>query len=216
MRPRGPEVKRSRNYDSSGRRKRAERRRRTILDVARRRFLADGFAATTVASIADESGVSVDTIYKAFGGKPGLVRAIHDELLAGQGPVHAEERSDALQTTEPDPRVIMRGFGQFSKEIAPNVAPLMRIIREAAATDPALAELWDVLAERRLQRMTHNARNLEAAGHLRPGLGVTRAAEIMWIYSSQEMYWLLVDDLGWDLDTFAEFIGDSLAAALLE
>ena len=44
--------------------------------------------------IASAVGVSVDTIYKAFGGKPGLVRAIRERALQGDGPEPAEARSD--------------------------------------------------------------------------------------------------------------------------
>src|SRR3954447_16412519 len=101
-----PAVKRVRAYDASGRQARARRTRDAILDAAQRRFLRDGFASTTVAAIAADVGVSVDTIYKAYGGKPGLVRAIYERGLAGEGPEHAEARSDALQTTERDPQEV--------------------------------------------------------------------------------------------------------------
>jgi AcrR family transcriptional regulator len=62
--------------------------------------------------------VSVDTVYKNFGGKPGLVRAICEQGLAGEQPVHAEARSDALQAAEGDPRAIIRGWGALTTEIA--------------------------------------------------------------------------------------------------
>src|SRR6476620_8608263 len=93
------DVKGRRPYDSSRRQAHARATRDAILDAARRRFLGDGFAVTTIASIASEAGVSVDTIYKTYGGKPGLVRAIYERGLAGDGAVHAEARSDALQLT---------------------------------------------------------------------------------------------------------------------
>ncbi|WP_354154087.1 MULTISPECIES: TetR/AcrR family transcriptional regulator [unclassified Arthrobacter] len=38
-----------------------------------------------MAAIAAEAGVSVETVYKAFGGKTGLVRALYDRNLAGAG-----------------------------------------------------------------------------------------------------------------------------------
>ena len=75
MEQNNPRVKKRRSYDASARRARAQRTRSTILEVARRRFLGEGYATTTVAAIAADAGVSVETIYKAFGGKPGLVRA---------------------------------------------------------------------------------------------------------------------------------------------
>src|SRR6266516_1533758 len=71
-------VKPKRRYNSSGRQAQARRNREAILDAAQRQFLEGGYAATTIAAIAAEAGVSVETIYKAFGGKPGLVRAIYE------------------------------------------------------------------------------------------------------------------------------------------
>ncbi len=159
--------------------------------------------------------MSVDTIYKTFGGKPGLVRAIHEEGLAGSGPVHAEARSDALQTSDADPREIMRGIGELAAEVAPRAAPIMLLIRDAAATDPDMAALKRDLDDERLARMTHNARNFAAGGHLRSGLSVEEAGEIMWTYSAPELYELLVIRRGWGADRFGAFIADSLAAALL-
>src|SRR4051794_16852118 len=99
----------TRPYNSIRRREQAERTRQEVAEVARRRFLADGYAATTIAAVAGEAGVSVETIYKIFGGKPGLVRAIRERALEGAGPEPAETRSDALHTTESDPRAIIRG-----------------------------------------------------------------------------------------------------------
>ncbi len=215
MERKGGRVKERRRYDSARRQEQARQTREAILDVARRRFLDDGFTATTVAAIAGEVGVSVDTIYKSFGGKPGLVRAICEKGLAGEGPVHAEDRSDVLQTTEPDPLVIMRGIGDLVAEVAPRVAPIMLLVRDAAAADPDMAALKAELDDQRLQRMTHNARNLARAGHLRDGLTVKHAGEIMWTYSSEELYELLVVRRGWSIERFASFVADALAAALL-
>src|SRR4051794_40964201 len=86
----------SRSYDSSGRRQRAARTRQEIIDAAEARFLSDGYGRTTVANIAADVGVSDHTIYKSFGGKPGLVAAIRTRALEGHGPVPAEERSDDI------------------------------------------------------------------------------------------------------------------------
>ena len=207
-------VKR-RPYDSTRRREQARQTREAILGAARRRFLSDGFAATTIAAIATDAGVSVDTVYKTFGSKPGLVRAIHEDGLAGSGPVHAEARSDALQTSDADPREIMRGIGVLTAEVAPRAAPIMLLIRDAAATDPDLAALKSELDGERLTRMTHNARNLAESGHLRSGLSVEAAGDIMWAYSAPELYELLVVKRGWEAERFGDFIADSLTAALL-
>ena len=112
-----------------------------MTSAAQRLFLSDGFGATTIAAVAAEARVSVETVYKAFGGKPGLVRAICDQALAGEGPVPAEKRSDDLQTSEPDPSKIIRGWGELSAEVAPRVSPILLLLRAAAVTDPQMAGL---------------------------------------------------------------------------
>ena len=104
------EVKTRRRYDASRRREQAARTRDAILDVARAQFLEHGYGGTTVAGIATAAGISVETVYKAFGGKPGLVRALWQRGLAGTGPVPAPVRSDATSSTETDPVAVLRGW----------------------------------------------------------------------------------------------------------
>jgi AcrR family transcriptional regulator len=204
-----------RPYDSAWRQAQARQTREALLDAARRRFLADGFAATTVAVIAADVGVSVDTIYKAFGGKPGLVRAICADALAGEGPVPAETRSDALHGSETDPRALIRGWGVLAGEVAPRVVPILLLIRDAATADPDMARLQADMDRQRLERMTRNARKLADGGHLRRGLTAEHAGEIMWTYSSPQLYELLVMTRGWPLQRFTTFITDAMIAALI-
>jgi AcrR family transcriptional regulator len=209
-------VKPPRRYDATRRRERARLVQAGIVAAAEARFLSDGYAATTIATIAADAGVSVDTIYKRFGGKPGLIRAVHERALEGEGPVAAETRSDALQTSEMDPRAIVRGWGALSSEVAPRVAPVLLLVRDAAAADPELRRLQHELEDARLDRMTHNARTLHAGGHLRRGITLEHAAEVLWTYSSPELFELLVTRRGWTPARFGGFIAEAMIAALLD
>lgn len=211
-----PAVKSPRPYDSTRRRAHAARSRDLIIGVAQRRFLADGYAVTTVTAIAAEAKVSVDTIYKTFGGKPGLIRAIHHRALRGEGPIPAESRSDQLQATETDPRKIIDSWGRFICEIAPRAAPIALLIRSAATTDPELLGLLDEIDANRLRRMTDNANRLHNAGYLRPGVTIGSAADILWTYSSHELYELLVVRRSMPLARYGHFIAEAIAAALLQ
>lgn len=204
-----------RRYDSTGRRERARQARDQIAGIAEELFLSRGYAATTVAAIAAQAQVSVETIYKGFGGKPGLVRAIIEKGLAGRGPVPAEQRSDRIRDTEPDPRRILTAWGKFVAEIAPRTAPILLLARDAAAADPELAALLDEVSAARLERMTVNARGLHEAGHLRPGLTVAQAADILWTYSAAEFYELLVLRRGWSPSQHGRFVAQAMIAALL-
>lgn len=208
-------VKGKRRYDASSRREQANRSRSRIIEAAERRFLDDGYALTTIAAIGDDAGVSVDTIYKSFGGKPGLVRAIREQALRGARPVPAEQRSDELQTEELDPRKIIEGWGRFSTEIAPRASQILLLLRDAARTDPDLHVLLEEMDSDRLRRMTDNARRLHAAGHLRSGITVAVAADVMWTYSSPELYELLVLRRGMPLKRYGQFVADAMITALL-
>ena len=204
-----------RRYDASRRREQARLNREAIVAAARQRFLDDGFTATTIATIAADSGATADTIYKSFGGKAGLLRAICEDALNGEGPIPAEQRSDAMQVSETDPRRTLRGLGTLTTEVAPRIAPLLLLLSTAAETDPAIAQLRADFDAARLVRMTHIAQNLAKKTQLRLGVSVDEAAEIMWAYSSPELYSLLVLTRGWRPERYGEFVGESLVDALL-
>jgi AcrR family transcriptional regulator len=208
-------VKRKRSYDVSLRREQADQNHARIIEMAERRFLRDGYAKSTIARIARDAGVSVDTIYKSFGGKPGLIRAIRARVLLGSGPIPAEQRSDEIQAHQPDPREIIRRWGEFVTEIAPIGAPILLLVRDAAGTHPELGRLLEEMDGDRLRRMTDNARRFAAAGHLRSGLTIAYAAEVLWTYSSIELYELLVLRRGMPLKTYGRFVADAMIAALL-
>jgi AcrR family transcriptional regulator len=215
MEQKPPAVNTRRRYDSSGRRERARQTRDQITGAARDLFVTDGYTATTVTAIAAAARVSVETIYKSFGGKPGLVRAIVDKGLAGEGPVPAEQRSDHIRDTEPDPRRILTAWGAFITELAPRTAPILALARDAAASDPEIAALLEEISASRHERMTLNARGLADAGHLPPGITISEAADILWAYSSPELYELLVIRCGWPAERYGHFVGQALIAALL-
>ena len=209
------DVKSKRRYDSSRRREQAQRTRATILDVARDELLSNGYAATTVTRIAELAGTSVETIYKGFGGKAGLVRALWKQALAGQQEIPAEQRSDALSSTSADPVAVLKGWGRFVTELSPRGAPIVLLMRAAAATDAEMAHLLVEAEVQRRRRMRHNARRLQQRGWLRPGVGLEFATDVLWTYSSAELYDLLVLRSGWSARRYGEFIGDSMVAALL-
>jgi AcrR family transcriptional regulator len=219
MNVRGSRVNRrsgnKRAYDGRRRQEQAARNRDAIIDAAERRFLRDGYAKTTVVAIAADVGVSDHTIYKSFRGKPGLVRAIRARALAGEGPIPAEQRSDQLHADGTDGRSIIDGWGALTAEIMPRVAPILLLLRDAAVTDPEVGELLAEMDADRLRRMTENARRLRAGGHLRRGLTVAEAADVLWTYSAPELYELLVLRRGWSPRRYGTFAAAAMADALL-
>jgi hypothetical protein len=63
--------------------------------------------------------------------------------------------------------------------------------------------------------MPRNARTLVDGGHLRAGITAEKAGEIVWTYSSPELYELLVVNRRWPPQEYGTFIADAMTAALL-
>ena len=197
-------------YDGSGRRAQAELNREAILDAARDLFLSVGYAATAITEIAANAGVSVELVYKRFGGRAGLVRGVVERALTGSGPVPAEVRSNAIPST--DARELVQGWGRLTAEVSPRVVPMLLLVRAAAAHDSEMTALAAELDASRRTRMTVNARRLHKSGQLRAGLTVRVTADVLWTYSSPELYDLLVQRSQWPVTRYAAFVTTGIAA----
>jgi AcrR family transcriptional regulator len=215
MEPFMGKVKTRRAYDSTGRQASAARNRDAILDAAERLFLEGGFAGTTVAMIATAAGVSVETVYKAFGGKSGIVLSIYERGLGGSGTTAAYDRSDEMRIHETDPFSLMRTWGELTAEVAARVNPILLLVRSGASTDPNMAALLEQSRADRLERMRHNARFLVTRGFLREDVSFEEAVDVMWLHSSPDLYDLLVLQRGWSPERFGRYVGSSMAAALV-
>jgi hypothetical protein len=63
--------------------------------------------------------------------------------------------------------------------------------------------------------MTRNARHLADARHLRDGISIGHAADVLWAYSSPQLWETLVLGRGWPAERDSAFITDAMTAALL-
>ena len=211
-----PELVKPRRYDSSRRRADASRTSDQVLEVAERLLLRDGYARTTVAAIAASAGVSPELVYKRFGGKAGLVREIQRRGLLGRGPVAAPDRSDELAATTVDARALLWAWTGLSTEVAPRVAPVMTLIRSAAASDADVADLLEQMSAQRLERMALNAQRLTEHAGVRRDLTVEQVRDVLWTYTAPELYDLLISQRGWTVDAYREFLFRAMSSHLLE
>ena len=214
MSRRSDEVKVARTYNAASRREKARQHREATLAVARDQFLADGYVATTVESIATTAGVSPATIYKTYGGKSGLVRSLCQDALLGDDPTPAEDRSDALRSNT-NPRDVIAGWGALRAEVAPRIAPLLLLLRDAAREDAEAAALYDELDRARVRRMTYNATYLVKGGHVRAGVSAKEARDVLWLSSAPELYDLLVNRRRWSIARYTAFVDTMVAGAVL-
>jgi AcrR family transcriptional regulator len=181
------------------------------LAAARRLFTERGYAPTTVAEIAAEAGVAVDTVYAAVGTKPLLFRLLLEAAISGTDEAVPPEERDYVQRIRAQPRARdkLETYAAAIRAISERMAPLHLVLREAATHSPELAAVRDEIASRRARNMRLLAEDLRATGDLRPGLAVDEIADVVWTMNSAEFYHLLVAERGWSPDTFQRWLADT-------
>jgi AcrR family transcriptional regulator len=210
-------VKPRRRYDSSRRQDQARKSRWDVLMAARELWLDQGYAATTLGEIATSAGVSVETIYKAFTNKAGVLKALFDVTVAGDDePVPMAERADIrAMIAEPAPGRKLDMYAEHTRLAMARVAPVQLMLRAAAGADPAAAAVWRKTRDELLDGMTQFAQDLRRTGGLSPGLPSTQARDILWTCFSIELYELLVLERDWPSRRYASFVAETAKNALL-
>ena len=72
-----------RRYDATSRQLQARETRDRVLAVARRLFVERGYAATSIALVAREAGISAPTVFTQFASKVNLLKEAVDTAIAG-------------------------------------------------------------------------------------------------------------------------------------
>lgn len=211
-------VKSTRRYNSPRRREQAAATRLEVLEAAQRLFEQHGYAATSMAAIASEAGVSLKTAYLAFETKSGLLRALWHVLLRGDEedvPVGERPWFRAV-LEESDPERQLRLNVRNAKLVRARIGLLLEVIRSAAAHDTDIDALWSGIQT----EFYDNQRSVVEALHrnraLKRGLTVARATDILWTLNHPNVYRLFVTDRGWTPDQHEKWLADVLCSQLLQ
>ncbi len=195
----------------------AEETQRAIVEAAALLFVQQGYHATSIARIASEAGVAVQTIYNSVGSKSEILSRVLDFAAAGERapvpvPVFMREQTER----EPDPRAIVAQLVEFWRGAMPRTAPVFRIIRDAAAVDPDAAQLERARAAQRLRNYGEAAQLLADRRALRAGLTTDQAAAAIFAIGHPETYRSLVLEGAWSDELWAAWAQAALEAALLK
>ncbi|MEJ2887599.1 TetR/AcrR family transcriptional regulator [Actinomycetospora aeridis] len=209
----------ARRYDASGRERQAALTRRHIATTAVEQFVAQGYATTTVASVAKAAGVSAQTVYNGFGTKAALLKEGYDILMVGDGEaVPLAERPDVRALyADPDPVAFLRGYARLGRTLMDRLGPLaVQIGAGALAGDPDLVELRATTDRERLVGTGMVVGRLVELGALSPGLDPDLARDRLWTLNSTEVWHLLTSARGWSGEQYEDWVGDAMVAAVIE
>jgi TetR/AcrR family transcriptional regulator of autoinduction and epiphytic fitness len=138
----------------------------------------DGYAATSIAAIAEEAGVAVPTVYATLQSKAGVMRAVVDLTVRGDdGAAPLASRAHWQEIEGPlGPHERLARFAHLHREICEREAAVFAQLEAAAGAD---AEATRLLAEhdgKRYETQSRLAAVLESHGQLRPDLSAQQAA----------------------------------------
>jgi AcrR family transcriptional regulator len=211
----GRNTTRQREAGAAARRETARR----LLDAAALEFGERGYAGATVNRIASQAGVTVQTLYLAWGSKRALLRAYLERALSGQDDApYAQVLPQLIEArlgdADGDPRRIIAAAAHLFCEIAERAALGWKLYRDAASVDPLLAEDWQLLQQLRRRPCIMIVQSLPDSA-LREGMTLEAAAETLWVIQSPETYDLLVRTAGHTPEEYEQWLTATLCAALV-
>ncbi|MET7279093.1 helix-turn-helix domain-containing protein [Kribbella sp. NPDC005582] len=205
-----------RRYTSTLRTEQTALARGRVLAAAETLFLDRGYLGTTLAAIAAEAGVSVQTVYNVIGGKPAVLKAVYDVALAGDDePIPLIDRPGyRAMIAATDPRECLSLYAGIARRIAERTNALVRMARaQAAGGDKDLAEYLRTLDT----ELEFGSRAI--AGHLADKFGLRvdleTAADVFWSINGSDLADRLVNQRGWTWDRYETWLADSLFDLLL-
>lgn len=166
-----------------------------------------GYGRTTVAEVADAAGVSVETIYAAFGNKAALLHAAWDVTIGGddQDVVFHERPEVVAIRDEPDLARRLMLHAALAARTAERIAPFQLMVQAAAGADPAAGEMLEEMGRQRLAGMAVMAAEAAATGQL--AVSEEECRDVIWSMTDGMLWHRLVVERGWSHARFAEWLG---------
>jgi AcrR family transcriptional regulator len=198
-----------RAYSSALRQEQASRTRARVLATATRLFGERGWGATSMRDVAREAGVSVETVYAAFGAKSDLLMAALDVAVVGDDrPVPLAERPDfaALGAGRRDER--LAAMARLVTGIHERTAGVNLALREGARSDEALDR---AMRRRESDRWRNVKEGLSLVlGHEAPETLV----DTCWAVIDIGVYRALTDLRGWSAERYEGWLAGAVDAVI--
>ena len=205
----------SRTKSRNSKAEQARQTRQRIVAAATALFVRDGFLTTTMATIAAEAGVAVQTLYLSFGSKTAILGSAFDTAIAGDDepvPIMQREWMQELRQN-PDGVAALTSFVDTGGAVVERASALYEVIR-AAAADPEVAEL---LANNKKERRDGYSAVVDSLSS-KPGftkkLTIAEATGVLYAVQSEETYALLVHEHGWTPRQWHDWVLRTMLAEL--
>jgi AcrR family transcriptional regulator len=201
----------TRSYSSKLRTQSADETRERILDASTLLFGRKGIDRVTIADIGARAGVAVSTVYATYKSKDGLLRALMQRSLFGP----SFQAAQNLLAGITDAVELIALTSHVSRAIYASESSDLGLLRSASGFSPALKKMEREFERIRYDMQEARLRALFKAGKARRGLVFEEARRIMWMYTSRDVYRMLVQEGGWSPDRYQEWLSQTLLEALV-
>lgn len=183
-----------------------------ILAAARGLFLRDGYAATTLAAVADAARVGHRTVYVRFGTKAALLKRVVDVAVAGDTrPIDVVSR-DWFQAALTAPTLAERvaAYASASADLLARAGDLIAIAQQAEPVEPVIAAASRAGREATRDAVRLFCTRLRDDGLLPDDCDVSWLADTASLLSQAQTYLLGRDTLGWTSDQYQHWLASTL------
>lgn len=184
--------------------------RGAILDAAVR-LMGERGLGVTLEAVADEAGLSRQTVYVHFGSRTGLLIAMVQHMDES-GALH-----ELVQRVFDAPTALdaLNAVVNVHAEYHPIAYPVARILMASRHDDEAIKTAWDErMASRR--NLHHGVVEwLERDGLLMPQWDVETATDMLWGLTSWQLWEALVVDRRWSTDAYLRHLRTLLRRTLV-
>ena len=181
------------------------------MDGARALFSKRGIDRVTIAQIAAKAGVAVSTVYALFKSKEGILRALMESSLFGPRFREALALLDGIN----DPVEGIARTASIARAIYESESEEVGLLRGASGFSPALRRLEEEFETRRYEMQESRLRLLASRSLLKDGLTLAEARRIMWMYTSRDVYRMLVQEGEWTPARYEAWLSGTLVASLV-
>jgi AcrR family transcriptional regulator len=201
-----------RGYDRRLREEAAAETKSRMLASAKALFARRGIDAVTINEIAHKAGVSASTVYASFKSKEGVLLALMERTIFGEryraAVARFNEVDDAVKQIAMTPTIARAIYESESVELG--------LMRGASAFSPALRKLERKFEDARLALQKARLERLFAERKAKNGLSFDAAQRLLWMYTSREIYRMLVSEGGWTPGRYEKWLSATLIMALVE
>lgn len=173
----------------SARQRRAQETRQQLLEAGYAVFMEQGFQKATITQIIKQANKGYGTAYVYFQNKDQLFIEVMEDVMrrfyqVAELPFYPASAQEAYEQIKHQTRLFL--------QLALKEKRIMQVVKEAIGLSPLVAERWQEIRQRFVQRISRDIAYAQEHGLAKPHLDPALIARA-WFYANEMFMWELVE-----------------------